>query len=234
MSQISDDRDTLACSRSKAERVEQDLVVLVDSLRALPLSGSNHIHVLFAELYLLSTRNWLSRLAGEQGSEFAYRVIPIFFDHYRVHVLDQLDQPLESIAPHWRNYHRLARRLTIGSPISTHLLLISLGVRAHVHLDFGITIHQVEAELALPQKEWASAHLSLFNRLSEEAFIAAALQYVEGHCARQTSWRRSILRLFRFGLVTLRPIWLRTLQQWRMRGYERTSKIHMRANISRK
>ncbi len=234
MNPVSQSHDNDAILRKKAEAVEQELINHTNRFQALAVSETDHIQVLFAELYLLSTRNWLSRLAGRQDSAFAYRVIPIFYERYRAHVLDHLGEPIEAIAPHWRPYHTLARRLTIGSPISAHLLLISLGVRAHVHLDLGLTIHEVEQELDLPQAEWSATRLRLFNQLSEEAFSAAAQEYVESHCARQTRWRRFVLRLFRFGLIYLRPIWLRTLQSWRIQGYKKTSKFDLPPIASQK
>lgn len=111
----------LSIWKAKAERSERELRQIAEGFRAAEPTHAHHIHYLFAELYLCTTRRWLARLSQRNDSEYAYRVICRFLELYKDQVLDRLDQPLSSIDPHWRNYHRMARRQTIKSPISAHL-----------------------------------------------------------------------------------------------------------------
>jgi hypothetical protein len=200
--------EALARLRLEAEQVRAELENVVSRFAA-PLSGhSTEIHGLFAELYLCETVTWLDYLKRELRPELAYCVIPPFFALYREHVLDQLDQPLAEIATHWRPYHRLSRRLTMRSPIALHLLLISLGAWAHTRFDLGRAICETEIG---PAREMDA----MFGELSEVAFLQATRCYIDRHLARQSGWRRLVLRLYRSCLLLLKPIWLRQFQRWR-------------------
>ena len=198
----------LARLRSEAEQVRAELENAMARFAA-PCSGNGtQIHGLFAELYLCITETWLDYLKRELRPELAYCVIPPFFALYREHVLGQLDQPLAEIATHWRPYHRLSRRLTMRSPIASHLLLISLGAWAHVRVDLGQAIYDSEIG---PTHEMNA----MFGELSEVAFLQATSCYIDRHLARQSGWRRLELRLYRSCLLLLKPIWLRQFQRWR-------------------
>jgi hypothetical protein len=199
--------------RAKADQVCAELGGVVSEFAALGSDHRDHIHVLFAELYLCETLSWLDQLERSPQPEHAYRTIPGFFALYREHVLDRLHRPLHEIAPHWRAYHRLARRLTIRSPISLHLLLISLGAWAHTRFDLGRAI--CEAVL----HDGRAADETMFGSLSDDAFLQATCNYIERHQGRQKGWRRLMLRLYGKGLLVTKPIWLPEFQRWRTATY---------------
>lgn len=208
--------------KTRAETVDGELCTMIEAFRATGPDHPHHIHQLFAELYLCTTRHWLARLADREDSEYAYRVICHFLQFYKDHVLDRIDHPLDTIAPHWRNYHRMARRQTIRSPISAHLILISVGARAHTHGDLGHAMSLAEKDIA-HRCGSGSASLAerqkIFGGIADDAFYHAALDYVALHHARQAGWRRIVLKLYRVGLYTLRPVWLSVFQWWRRTGY---------------
>lgn len=208
--------------KTRAERAEQELCQIAEGFRAVGPTHAHHIHHLFAELYLCTTRCWLARLSPRNDSEYAYRVICHFLDLYKIHVLDQLDQPLSNIEAYWRRYHKMARRQTIRSPISAHLVLISVGARAHTHGDLGRAMNLAEQDLGhrteVDTKEPAE-RMKIFGSISNKAFFDAALENVAIQHARQTGWRRLILKLCRIGLHVLKPIWIPVFQYWRRTGY---------------
>ncbi|WP_461427254.1 hypothetical protein [Gymnodinialimonas sp.] len=208
--------------KTKAELAERELSKIADDFRALEPTHPHHIHHLFAGLYLCTTRRWLARLSESADSEYAYRVICHFLDLYKDHVLDRLSQPLDSIATYWRTYHRLARRQSIRSPISAHLILISVGARAHTHGDLGQAMNMADQDLGDRIDAHASeqaVRMKIFGEISDKAFFEAALDHVAEQHARQTGWRRMILKLYRVGLYVLKPIWLPVFQRWRRTGY---------------
>jgi len=198
--------------RMQAEQVRVELETIVSRFAALGSGHSDHIHALFAELYLCETISWLDHLKRDLRPELAYRVIPRFFALYREHVLDRLDRPLAEITPHWRAYHRLSRRLTMLSPISSHLLLISLGAWAHTRFDLGRAICNSEMDQCREMD-------AVFGDLSDAAFLQATCCYIDRHLARQRGYRRLLLSLYRSGLMLLKPIWLSQFQRWRKASY---------------
>ena len=200
----------------EAEKVQRELEALVARLAAMSPEHPHHVHVLFAELYLCETASWLALLKRTPRPEPAYRVIARFHKLYREHVLDRLDRPLHEIVPHWRAYHHLARRLTIRSPISAHLLLLCLGARSHTRFDLGGAIQ--EAGVAEDMN-------ALFGRVSDEAFVQATCDFVERHRARQAGWRRLVLVIYARGLVLLKPVWLNEFQRWRRASYRDARQI---------
>ena len=204
---------TQSDGEAEAAAVEAELRALARRLEALGPEHPHHVHVLFAELYACTTRRWLEALEGRPEAPYAHRVIRHFMDIYRTEVLDRLGWPPGAVSPHWRTYHRLSRRLTIRSPISSHLLLISAGVRAHTHLDIGMAMRRAEADGMRHDPR-------LFGQTADAAFLAAALDYVALHRARQAGWRRAVLGAYRAGLILLGPVWLRVLGRWRRTGYE--------------
>ncbi|WP_323768810.1 MULTISPECIES: hypothetical protein [Roseobacteraceae] len=208
--------------RAKAEGIERELYAITEALIAAGPSHPHHIHHLFAELYLSTTRCWLARLSRRDDSEYAYRVICHFLQLYRDQVLERMDHPLENIAAHWHRYHQMARRQTIQSPISAHLVLISVGARAHTHGDLGRAMCMAEEDLGHPREACSALQADrkkIFGQISDEAFYHAALDYVTLHRARQTGWRSWILGLYRMGLFVLKPVWLPVFQRWRRTGY---------------
>lgn len=208
--------------KTRAERAERELCQIAEDFRAVGPTHPHHIHHLFAELDLCTTRCWLARLSQRNDSEYAYRVICHFLELYKAHVLDGLGQPSTSIDAHWRSYHQIAQRQTIKSPISAHLILISVGARAHTHGDLGRAMNLAEQDLGqrieMDAKE-SKDQMKIFGEISDRAFFDAALDYVALQHARQTGWRRLILRLDRIGLHVLKPVWLPVFQRWRRTGY---------------
>lgn len=212
----------LSLWKAKAECAERELGQIAEGFFAAGPTHAHHIHYLFAAVYQCTTRRWLARLSKRNDSGYAYRVICRFFEIYKDQVFERLDTPLRSIEPHWQRYHRKARRQTILSPISAHLILISVGVRAHVYGDLGRAMHWAEQglghQIELETKEPA-ARDNIFGAISDKAFYDAALDYVALQHARHAGWRRFVLRLDRLGLQVLKPIWIPVLQRWRRTGY---------------
>lgn len=202
-----------ALLRAKADQACAELAGVVSEFAALGADHRDHIHVLFAELYLCETLSWLEQLERSPQPEHAYSTIPRFFALYREHVLDRLHRPLDEVEPHWRAYHRLARRLTIRSPISSHLLLISLGAWAHTRFDLGRAICEAVSF------DRRAVNETMFGSLSDRAFLKATCNYVGLHRGRQRGWRRLMLGLYGKGLLLTKPIWLAEFQRWRTASY---------------
>lgn len=204
--------------KAEAVAVRTRLEALVQRYEASPDLAGQRIQVLFAEMYLFTSRNWLDRLAILPDATFAYLVIPRFFALFEQYVVDVLERPGIDPPIHWSRYHWLARQLTMRSPITLHLLLLSLGVRAHVRYDLGVALHSARsAYLELFQTELpvGTGLDQVLGELAENAFISAALSYVEAHRARQTGWRFLILTIYAAGLRGSRVIWIPVLQNWR-------------------
>jgi len=210
-------------AKARAEAVERDLARLVEEWQRAGPDHTHHIHHLFAELYLCTTRNWLAVLDARPDSDYAWHVMHHFFAFYRQGVVDCLDRPEGSIVPHWRRYHRMARRQTIRSPISAHLMLISVGAWAHTRHDLGAAMRMAEADPELtpvPGVDGEAADRRVFGRMADRAFSRAAHDYVALHRARQRGWRRFVLGLCAGGLVVLGPLWLGVFRLWRLRSHE--------------
>lgn len=208
----------MTVGRQRAEatlgRIEADMKRFLD----MEDDRNGRIHSLFAGLYVQTTRHWLAELSESGAPEFAYEVIPHFYRLYEEGVLQQLDAPLHDVPWQWRSYHRVARRLTMRSAISAHLLLISLGARAHIRHDLGIAIAralQTCAETGTTVDRHGFA-----GSLSERAFLGASLDYVDWHRARQSGWRSGVLGLYARGLVRLRRIWVPVMEGWRRAAYD--------------
>lgn len=179
------------------------------------------VHSLFAGLYLQTTANWLRELEDNAAPGFAHAVIPHFYALYDEGVLQHLDSPLAEVPRQWRAYHRLARRLTMRSPISAHLLLISLGARAHIRHDLGLAIAQVLREVAQGRDDIGLIDREQFvGSLSQRAFLKAALDYVDWHRQRQTGWRYGVLGAYARGLIVLRRIWVPVMEGWRRAAFD--------------
>lgn len=211
--------DCSAMRQAQAARAE--LEALTDRWSSRDKDDPQHIHSLFSELYLCTTEHWLRLLAGGTHSQSSYQTIAVFYGLYKQRVVDRLDAPLQDIEPHWRLYHRLARRLTIRSPITLHLMLVSLGVRAHTLYDLGEALLDTERRGGFASVRDLSMHRRFFEETSNAAFLAASAEFIDRHLSRQTGWRRWVLSVYRIGLFKLRPVWLGTLQHWRRSGYKR-------------
>lgn len=203
-----------AARKAEAEAVLGQLEDIIRRFDAEPDTANARIHCLFSGLYRETTTQWLGALEKSPAPDFAYLVMRRFYDLYDLGVLTQLDAPLAEVPRQWRSYHWLARRLTMRSPISLHLLLISLGVRAHIRHDLGIAIRQAACGHDSETGRGA-AREELIGTLSQQAFFRAALDFVDGHRRRQRGWRRAILGLYALGLRALKPVWVTVMEAWR-------------------
>ena len=176
------------------------------------------IHKLFAGLYLETLANWLDLLSKEENPEYAYLVIGRFFELYRGCVLDHMGGAGDDVPKHWRAYHKLANRLTIKSPIFSHLRLISLGARAHIRYDLGVAFFEAEKDyrhLKLGEVSFDKEAPVITGPLSAGAFTGAALNYVQMHRAEQSGWRLMVLIVYEMCLRLFLRIWLGVIQSWR-------------------
>lgn len=213
-----------------ARSAEQDLAAAARHFREIGADHPDHVHHLFAELYLVTTQRWLADLSQDPDNAFSYRVIRRFMDFYLEQVPGRLHAPLHEIEPHWRPYHWLARQQTIRSPITAHLILISAGVKAHIQGDLGRSIRSIEAEMGLlPDESGRRPHAAqdrLLSLQTDVLFLDAALAYVSRQHDDQRGWRRLVLKLYRMGLILLKPIWIPVLQKWRRAGYAKAERSH--------
>lgn len=217
-------KDTPKNARAGAHAVAATLAAVAGELDALPDHRGARVHVLFAHLYRYTTARWLGALDGAVEAELAYRVIGRFYDLYVSGVLACRDAPIAEVPKPWRKYHRVARRLTLSSPIFLHLILVSLAARAHIRHDLGPAIHAAVSGLPEGPDRARQVEALLRSRASGEAFIAAARDFIAHFADHPSRWRRIWLRLYDRGIVGLRPIWLSTLQGWRQRSYAETTK----------
>lgn len=214
--------DQLANIKSKALRAEQQIQASKVEFDTWPDAPDAQVHTLFAGLYVLTTQRWLQRLGVADDPEFGYLVIVRFFKLYEDGVLALIGADVNQVPKQWRTYHWLARRLTMKSPISLHLILISLGARAHVRYDLEIAV----AEAAKDYQQ-IFGRVPDFKKLSPEiigaapaeSFAKAAMDFVNMHHAQQTGWRRLVLSGYRWGLRATRPLWLSVFQSWRRAAY---------------
>lgn len=202
--------------RDRAEAVIGRIEADMQRFLEMPDEPNGRVHSLFAGLYLETTKRWIAGLSDFASPEFAYTVITHFYALYEDCVLRELDTPLSQVAPQWRLYHRLSRRLTMRSAISSHLLLISLGARAHTRHDLASAIARAAEDYADPD---IARREHLIGALSARAFREAALDYVAWHRQRQSGWRYGVLSLYARGLKVLRFIWVPVMEGWRQAAY---------------
>lgn len=207
-----------AVLRARAEAVAQALAEAEERFEALPDERDARVHVLFAQLYRITTERWLAALAEMPDPAFAYRVIVRFHEIYEAAVPAVRGAPIGTVPRPWRKYHRLARRLSLRGPMTLHLILVSLAARAHVRHDLGPAIaaaeadHRADTGQALPARQ---VQAMLHGALSDRAFLSAAHEFVALYRGHPSWWRRLWLRLSDRGLTLLQPIWLSTFQGWR-------------------
>lgn len=210
---------TASARQRSAEAVLGQLEADIRRFSDMPDTPNGRIHVLFAGLYRETTTQWLNALARSPAPDFAYAVMRRFYDLYETGVLDQLDRPLTEVPRQWRNYHRLARRLTGRSPISLHLVLLYLGARAHVRRDLAIAIRQAARDFAGRPGGTELMREELISTLSEQAFFRASLDFVEVHRRQQSGWRLAVLNGYALGLRVLKPVMVLVIESWRGAAY---------------
>lgn len=212
----------IAAAKATALQAEQQIQLSKSNFDAMPDTRGAQVHTLFASLYCSTTHRWLQQLQVADNPEFAHLVIVRFFKLYEDGVLTLVGADPQQVPKQWRKYHWLARRLTMTSPISLHLLLISLGARAHVRYDLGIAAAEAAEDYrALFGREADFERLSpeIIGAATADSFALAALDYIDMHHAAQTGWRRLVLSLYRGGLRVSRPLWLWVFQNWRRAAY---------------
>lgn len=189
---------------------------------ALPDEPGQQVHCLFAGLYRETTKRWLHALAEAEDPLFTYLVVRRFYDVYEQGVPGHLETGKLHAPLAWQRYHWLAKRLTMRSAITSHLLLISLGARAHTYHDLSTAVqlgaqdyrHIFGHAVNLEQER-----LNIIGPVSAKAFFEAALDYVAWHRTRQTGWRYLVLSAYGSGLRALRPLWLGIFEGWRRHAW---------------
>lgn len=212
----------VSSAKTHAEDVLARVEGALSQFTAMSDEPGKQVHCLFAGLYRETTARWLQALTDVEDPLFAYLVIRRFYDIYETSVPENL--PGGQVAVPWRRYHWLANRLTMRSPITTHLVLLSLGVRAHVY-------HDLAEAIGLAAQDYRSitGHTANYKRerpnvigsLSQKAFFDAALEYIAWHRTRQSGWRRLILTLYAATLRFLRPFWVRVMEGWRTHAWDK-------------
>lgn len=208
--------------RILAEAAKQRLIEQTDVFLAMPDTAGNRIHCLFAGLYVSTTTRWLDSLEALPEPDFICLVVHRFHELYDDYVVVRMDASIQDIPVHWRMYHRLARRLTMRSPISAHLALLALATRAHPRHDLSVAIARARADY-----EALHGHLpdvdqvlpGLIGRESASAFFDAAVDYVDLHRDLQRGWRWLVLSAYRGTLIALRPLWVTVLEGWRRKAW---------------
>jgi hypothetical protein len=199
--------------------IEQDYA----RYHGLPDIAGQKIHCLFLGLYRDTTFQWLRALEQRDDPLFAYLVVRHFYEQYKSSVPDHLMELNTRAARPWTKYHWLAKRLTLRSPISMHLVLLTFGVRAHVRHDLSSAIsraivdfqHETGQEVDLADKK-----PDIIGPISTQAFYCAALDYVEGHRRDHRGWRRGVLNAYATGLKLLRVVWVPVMERWRHKAWE--------------
>lgn len=208
----------------------QDVLPLVEETRrrftTMPDEPGQQVHCLFVGLYRETTSRWLQALGDVENSLFPYLVVRRFYDIYDRSVPGHLTGEHTQAPMPWRRYHWLAKRLTMRSPITSHLLLISLGVRAHVYHDLSEAIGlaaQDYRDIVGHAVDFRQERPNVIGPISEKAFFVAALDYIDWHRTRQTGWRRLVLTIYAKTLRGLGPFWLRVMEEWRSHAWDTAS-----------
>lgn len=189
---------------------------------ALPDEPGQQVHRLFAGLYRETTARWLQALEDAESPLFTYLVVRRFYNIYQSSVPDHLASGQPHAPVPWRRYHWLAKRLTMRSPITSHLLLISLGARAHVYHDLSEAICLAAQDyrgIVGNGADFQPERVNIIGPVSAKAFFEAALDYVAWHRSRQSGWRRMVLSAYGSGLRVLRPLWLGIFEGWRRHAW---------------
>lgn len=214
--------DPPADPQTRADDVLTLLEQQAATFRAMPDEPGQQIHSLFAGLYRETTTRWLAALSEEENNLFGLLLVRRFYEIYQTSVPDYLNQSVKRDMPvppvPWRKYHWLGKRLTMRSPISLHLVLISLGARAHIYHDLGDAIRlalEDHEQITGTPIEPNTAYQTVAGATSEKAFQSAALDYVDWHRARQSGWRHWVLGFYAVVLRALKPIWVGELERWR-------------------
>lgn len=204
--------------RSEALQIPKLIQNHFEEYKAMPDSPDKRIHSLFAEFYFCVTEAWLNYLQQAPYPEFSYRVIVHFYALYEAVVTHVRDNTASLSFNHWSSYLKLARRQTLRTPISGHLILVSLSVRAHTRYDLAYAIRSAKEDFAgwgYTKQDIDFGMRTVLDRTTNDAFFAAALKFISLHRERQYGWRRLVLGLFGLSVRTFRPILFIVFQSWR-------------------
>jgi hypothetical protein len=205
--------------------------ILSDNLWGYRVSSQRHstaddrgtqIHCLFLGLYQKTTQHWLNALESTDAPLFAHLVIRRFFELYETGVTRKITDPRSTTAEPWRKYHWLAGKLTMRSPISTHLALLAFGVRAHVRHDLSFAISRAAddyKDITGMPVNYDRERPNIIGPISANAFFTASLDYVDLHRSQRRGWRWLVLTAYSTALRRLRWIWVGTLEGWRRRAW---------------
>ncbi|MFN3171667.1 MAG: hypothetical protein ACE37E_13370 [Hyphomicrobiales bacterium] len=205
----------------------QEVLALVEETTAcfvdMPDEPGQQVHCLFAGLYRETTKRWLQALNNAENPLFTYLVVRRFYDVYEQGVPAHLKAGRLKAPLPWRGYHWLAKRLTMRSSITMHLLLISLGARAHTYHDLSTAVQlgaQDYRDIFGHAVDLEQERLNIIGPVSAKAFFDAAQDYVSWHRTRQTGWRHAVLSVYGPILHALRPLWLNIFEGWRSHAWE--------------
>lgn len=214
---------SITSPEARAQNVLFMVEEAVHTFSSLPDEPGQRVHCLFAGLYRETTYQWLKALEGTEDPLFRYLVLRRFYDIYERAVPDYLTGELAHAPSPWRRYHWLAQRLTMRSPITLHLLLISFGVRAHVYHDLPEAICLAARDyqaIVGHAADFRGERPNVIGAISRKAFVSAALDYVALHYAREHGWRRFILGFYARLLRGLEPFWIHVMEGWRSHAWE--------------
>jgi hypothetical protein len=206
-----------AAVRARAEDVPRQLEAIIAEWTKA--GHGNGIHILFAELYLCTTRNWLTRLERRSDSTYAYHVICNFLELFHDFVVSGVVDQSGHVPVHWDWYRRLSARLTATSSILAQLTLVFLGARAHTHHDLGLAMVKADQHSSITRHAPMTHTPAIFRPMSSEAFFQASLDFVQLQRTRNSGRNSAYLWIIECGLVATKPAWLLMFQSWRRSGY---------------
>ncbi|MEX3008554.1 DUF5995 family protein [Hoeflea sp. TYP-13] len=189
-----------------------------DAFDALSDEPGRRVHSLFAGLYRCTTQSWLSHLTAHPNPAFAYLVIIRFYDLYRKVTVAISANDTQNLPHYWRRYFNLAKSQTIKTPISHHLVLISLATWAHTRHDLAIAVRQAYEDYKTQfgeKPDLETYKSSVTGGETGAAFCEAALDFIEIHHRAQIGWRHIVLGFYSANIRILRFVWLPVFQSWR-------------------
>lgn len=216
---------TLASMETAKAHAQEVLPLVEEAMRqfsAMPDKPGQQVHCLFAGLYRETTKRWLHALNKAEDPLFTYLVVRRFYDVYEQGVPAHLEGGKRDAPLAWQRYHWLAKRLTMRSSITSHLLLISLGARAHTYHDLSTAVQsgaQDYRHIFGQPVDLEQERLNIIGPISAQAFFDAAQDYVVWHRTRQTGWRYVVLSVYGPILQALRPLWLSIFEGWRSHAW---------------
>ena len=200
------------------DRVRSLLTDRIGALTALSQSDGIGVECLFAGLFASTLRRLVTAFDRLDDPAFAYLTVLRFFDLYEDYVARPASGERGTTAAQWRRYAVWVRRLDMASPIGAHLWLISLGARAHTRHDLAEAVCLAAHDYRRAHgrgPDLAAARPVLLGPHTSQAFLEAALEYIDLHRRQRRGWRRLVLGLYASCILVTRPLWLGVFQSWR-------------------